>query len=304
MKPLVLAYDGSRDAENAIAYAGRVLAPREARVVHVWAGISHLILNPRYRDLVKVLRDEPSELDAPDREEAERLAAEGARLAVEAGFGAQPVAVEQRDKVWHAILGAAEDAGATAIVAGTSGHTGLADVILASNAYGLVNHSPLPTLLVPPATRSDQETGPVLLCYDGSEGARHAIEVAGVLLRNHKARVFHSWESWTARANLVGAVSGSVAGMARELDEIGEVQSSDLVDDGCGVAAEAGFRALPVSGRYRGPAWTAILDRASEENASLIVVGSRGMSGLSAVLGSVSHGVVHHAKRPVLVVPA
>jgi nucleotide-binding universal stress UspA family protein len=200
---------------------------------------------------------------------------------------------------------AGEDAGAAAVVAGASGRSGLADVILGSNAYGLVNHSPLPTLLVPPSTRSDQESGPVLLCYDGSEGARHAIEVAGVLLKNHEARVFHSWESWTARTpSLVGAVSGSVAGMARELDEIGEEQSSDLVDAGCGVAAEAGFRALPVSGRCEGPVWRAILDRASEENASLIVVGSRGMSGLSAVLGSVSHGVVHHAKRPVLVVPA
>jgi hypothetical protein len=47
MKPIVLAYDGSRPAAQAIAYAGRVLAPREALVVHVWTGISHLLLNPR-----------------------------------------------------------------------------------------------------------------------------------------------------------------------------------------------------------------------------------------------------------------
>lgn len=302
MKPIVLAYDGSRPAAQAIAYAGRVLAAREALVVYVWAGISHLLLNPRSQD--KALRDLALEVDAPDREQAERLAAEGARLAQDAGFEARTLAVEQLDKVWRAILRAGEDAGAAAVVAGASGGSGLADVILGSNAYGLVNHSPLPTLLVPPATRSDQEPGPVLLCYDGSEGARHAIEVAGGLLKNHEARVFYSWESWTARARVAGAVSGSVAGMARELDEIGEEQSSDLVDAGCGAAAEAGFRALPVSVRGEGAVWRGILDRASEQNASLIVVGSRGMSGLSAVLGSVSHGVVHHAKRPVLVVPA
>jgi nucleotide-binding universal stress UspA family protein len=272
VNPIVLAYDGSAAAAQAIAYAGRVLAPREAVVVHVHHG-------------------------------AAELAAEGARLAEDAGFAARPLAVEQVDKVWQVILRTGEDAGAAAVVAGTSGRSGLAEVVLGSNAYGLVNHSPLPTLLVPPAWRSDREPGPVLLCYDGSDGARHAIEVAGVLLKTHEARVFHSWESWTARARLAGAVSGSVAGMARELDEIGDEQSSDLADDGSEVAAEAGFRALPVSGRYEGPAWTAILDRASEENAALVVLGSRGMTGLSAVLGSVSHGVVHHAKRPVLVVP-
>jgi nucleotide-binding universal stress UspA family protein len=42
---------------------------------------------------------------------------------------------------------------------------------------------------------------------------------------------------------------------------------------------------------------------AAAHEASVIVLGTRGLSGLSAVLGSVSQGVLHHAKQAVLVVP-
>lgn len=46
-----------------------------------------------------------------------------------------------------------------------------------------------------------------------------------------------------------------------------------------------------------------ILEYADEIHADLIIVGSRGLSGIREfVLGSVSHNVVQHAKAPVLVV--
>jgi nucleotide-binding universal stress UspA family protein len=47
----------------------------------------------------------------------------------------------------------------------------------------------------------------------------------------------------------------------------------------------------------------AIVDFAAKENADLIVVGTRGMTGFKRLLvGSVSSGVVNHARCPVLVV--
>lgn len=47
-----------------------------------------------------------------------------------------------------------------------------------------------------------------------------------------------------------------------------------------------------------------IADYAERVDADLVVIGSRRRTGIgAAVLGSVSQGVVHHATRPVLVVP-
>lgn len=52
-----------------------------------------------------------------------------------------------------------------------------------------------------------------------------------------------------------------------------------------------------------GHAATALIDAASD--ATLLVVGTRGTSGLTGtIIGSVAHAAIHHAKCPVLVVPA
>jgi nucleotide-binding universal stress UspA family protein len=45
-----------------------------------------------------------------------------------------------------------------------------------------------------------------------------------------------------------------------------------------------------------------ILDFASENGYDLIVIGSRGLSGVKEFLGSVSHGVVQRSKVPVLII--
>ena len=51
--------------------------------------------------------------------------------------------------------------------------------------------------------------------------------------------------------------------------------------------------------------WGAIVEVADELDASLVVCGTRGLSGVRGlVLGSVSSTVLHHARRPVLVAPA
>ena len=52
-----------------------------------------------------------------------------------------------------------------------------------------------------------------------------------------------------------------------------------------------------------GPIWAAIVEVADDEDAGMIVMGSRGLTGLRhLLLGSVSEGVVRHGRRTSLVV--
>ena len=49
--------------------------------------------------------------------------------------------------------------------------------------------------------------------------------------------------------------------------------------------------------------WKMIVDIADGEDAATIVMGSRGLTGVRAMLlGSVSSAVVHHADRPALII--
>jgi nucleotide-binding universal stress UspA family protein len=77
-----------------------------------------------------------------------------------------------------------------------------------------------------------------------------------------------------------------------------------LLAEGVALANEAGFDATGRLEESGGSPWRTLLDVADELDASLIVLGTHGVSGVRAVLGSVSTAVTHHAKRPLLLVPA
>ena len=302
--PVLLAYDGSESSATAIAVAGRLLPGRHALVCHAWTGLSRTMFHSEPANLPGALRRAAEELDEVDRVEAEKMAAAGVLLAQVAGFDADPLPVREGDRTWRALLEAAEDHHASLIVAGAHGMSGLGRALLGSVSTGLVHHSDVPVLVVPATTRDENTDGPLLLCYDGSDSAKRAIEVAGELLDPQPALVLHFWDSWVAEAPALAALSRTVEGMATELDEIADEQSSKLTDDGVELAEQSGFDATGLSERAVGPGWMAVRDAANQHACSAIVVGSRGLTGISAALGGVSNGVVHNSRRPVLVVPA
>ena len=147
---------------------------------------------------------------------------------------------------------------------------------------------------------------PVLLCFDGSDDAAHAIARAGVLLGPRRAVVLSVWEPvsvWQPYdpATAITAPLSRLASNALGLDEIARDLAQERANEGVELARRAGFDAESrVAG---GKAWRVICDVASELDAEPIVLGARGLSRVqSALLGSVSAATVQHARRPVLVV--
>jgi nucleotide-binding universal stress UspA family protein len=146
----------------------------------------------------------------------------------------------------------------------------------------------------------------ILICFDGSSPAIHAIEVARSITGERPALVLHVWDT---PANLVGpdpfGATGSFSGSQLvELEAVSLERAKRTTDYGVELARNAGFAAEGRLERSGASVWRAVLDVAEELDAELIVLGSRGHSLVeSALLGSVSNALVHHARRPVLVVP-
>ena len=143
------------------------------------------------------------------------------------------------------------------------------------------------------------DTSTILICYDGSPGARRAIEHTGRLLPGIRAVVLDVWSApaGLAACGLAGTAPHDFADWART--------ASDEAAEGVQLAKAAGLDAvaLTTNGMVEG-IWRSILSVAGECGADLIVVGSRGLTGLRAFThGSVSKRLVTHARRPVLVVP-
>lgn len=296
--PALIAYDGSEDAARAIACAGRLLAPRRVLVVHSFFGLSHMMLrsNVGVEGLDGPLADAVDDFDSADADEAERVAAEGAQLALAAGLQAQPIVVRQENKTWQTLIAAAVKHQAAVIVAGARGRSAFAAAVLGSVSSGLAAHSPVPLLVVPARAEAEGE-GPVLLCYDDSDHSKNAIVQAGALLAEKSALVLSVWRSWVTKVPVY------LPGMARQFDEIAAELSDECADRGVTLAASAGFAAKPLSVSDLRAPWHAILDTAKQQHPSVVVVGSRSVNGPLAILGSTAAGVAHHAECPVLVVP-
>ena len=148
-------------------------------------------------------------------------------------------------------------------------------------------------------------TGPVLFCYDGSPGSRSALLAASDLLdRPVDAVVLTVWERVAVRLALAGAFSAEAVSTEVEADEAEEAAARAAADSGAVTANEKGYRASPVVREATEGIARAILEVADEVSARLIVCGQRGRGLLrSTLLGSVSHTLASHTRRPLLIVP-
>lgn len=147
----------------------------------------------------------------------------------------------------------------------------------------------------------------ILICFDGSDDSRSAIGKAAELLQGQRATVLTVWVPFTevlTRASL-GVVPITSGLDIEQIDDATRAQAQNLAEEGAELARQAGLDAQPRTCPQQGSVASSILAEAEAVAASPIVIGSRGRTGLkSLLLGSVSHAVIQHADRAVIVVPS
>lgn len=187
--------------------------------------------------------------------------------------------------------------GADLLVVGARGLGGFRGLLLGSISRHCLHHATCPVAVIREADHSPgRVTDRVVVGIDGSETSAKALAWA---VREARARrsplvVVHSY-----RNAILGAIEYSAPVLSPDMLEQAARDSVQraLADVDTGGLVTAPQRIIVESG-----APAAILDAASD--ASVVVVGSRGMGGVKGfVLGSVSHQVTQHAPCPVVVIP-
>lgn len=145
----------------------------------------------------------------------------------------------------------------------------------------------------------------ILICYDGSADAQSAIDTAGALFAGQAANVLTVWEGLSEVVARTGAGLAAAPLDFEDIDRASAAEAGERADEGCARARVAGLNAEPEVAQQGLTVWTTIIDRADALDADAIVLGSRGLTGVKSLfLGSVSHAVLQHADRPVVVVPS
>jgi nucleotide-binding universal stress UspA family protein len=132
----------------------------------------------------------------------------------------------------------------------------------------------------------------LLIAYDGSDPATEAIAVAARLFgRGTRATVLYAWELMAAMPIPDGEAHD-------------EARAVGVAEDGAQRARGLGLAAEARAEMFTSSAWRTIVDAAERDGADLIVMGTRGLSGMrSLLLGGNAHHVAQHARSPVLIVP-
>lgn len=195
-----------------------------------------------------------------------------------------------RESVADDILDYIDRMGPDLVVMGSRGLSDLRALFGGSVSHRVLAETTCPVLVVRSGEPIDRVRR-LLLAFDGSHHAGRAAEVAAEIagLDGAEIEIFH-----------VSRVMADAAGfLVTWADDRIRAEVAELAD--------RLRRTVPAhwsvvaAGSSRG---AAIAEAADAIDADLVVMGSRGLSRIAgAVIGSVSHEVIHRTRRPVLLVP-
>ncbi|MFJ6197918.1 universal stress protein [Micromonospora sp. NPDC092111] len=281
---VVVGVDGSEPALRAVRLAAAEAARRHRplRVVHgfIW---------PLLRVPIDPLAGNPP--GGGLRRQAEKLVAAAVAEAEAASPGIR-VTGEIIDGEASAVL-LGESPTAAMIVLGDRGLGGFTALLVGSVAIQVSTHADCPVLV---ARGEDRPDGPVVVGVDGSAASRAAVEFAAQQAsgRGVRLRAVHAYTH--PASGRPGDMQPLVYDEARLRDEEDQVLAEALA------GLDQRHPDVPINREPVHARPVAALTEASRR-AQLVVVGGRGHGELTGLLlGSVSHGVLHHSACPVAVV--
>jgi nucleotide-binding universal stress UspA family protein len=286
---VLLATDGSKDAQAAVAFLKALPLPPEStlrlQIVVTLPSFAHDVLPTR---------------------EFERSALEASRGVLDearAGLSGQGLAIETDVAVGDPkaeIVRIAEEWKADLLVLGARGLSGIARFLLGSVSLAVAHHVRCPVLV---AKGRPRKLGNVLVAMDGSEDSFRAVRFLQSLPlpRQTKVRLLSVVEPVRYPASAPSALRGQLARMLKELESEGRGQLEKVLEQ---AARQLDDKITRVTrSTPSGDPASVITASAASFDADLIVVGARGHGGMARLLlGSVSEKVLRHARCPVLIV--
>jgi nucleotide-binding universal stress UspA family protein len=285
---IIVGFDGSESARAALVCTLRRTRGHHSIVVaHTPAVSPSMIENPYYyeRALERALEHGQGLLD-----DAKALLPRG--VAADMRMPQGPPA--------RTLAELARELDADEIAVGSRAFGRFRGAALGSTSHALLHESDRPVLVVPRraverelrlgATPEGQPTPPLVVGYDGSDNATAALDYA------------------TRRRDDLGGQLVAVCAYHAPADWLGAPYYQLSLDEEHELAREL-VRSLEDRpdlevDTVMAPPVDALTRVGQARDAAEIVVGARGLGRFRAALGSVSHGLLHEADRPVVVVPS
>jgi nucleotide-binding universal stress UspA family protein len=289
-----IAYDSSAGAEQALALAGAIRWPADSTLRIV------TVIEPPLLYMGQQMGGgtiPPPEIEADITALAEKQVSDVARRLQADGRTVEGVVLHDRPAT--VLVEEATRSGADLVICGSRGRGGISSLLLGSVSAEVVDHAPCPVLVARKAS-----IGRVVFATDGSAPAAAAeallsawpifegvpIDVVSV------ADVVQPWHTGiapTMYAQVLEAHARDLAHAKAECTRIAEETVARLA------AAGRTVRAVVRTGD---PA-AEIIAATEESGADLVVMGSRGRTGLARIfLGSVARNVLHASDVSVMVV--
>jgi nucleotide-binding universal stress UspA family protein len=155
-RPVVVAFDGSAESQEAVRTAATLFRDRRLLVVSVWEPSLAMAMTPMPAgdiggaSYMPPTAEEIAAVDQAQEEHASSTAEAGVRLATEAGATAEAVHIPDDVNVAETVAGIAEQRDAAAIVVGSRGLGRVKSAFLGSTSRKLLNETRRPLVVVRP----------------------------------------------------------------------------------------------------------------------------------------------------------